>query len=290
METKKTLDSLLNEAWRSRRLFFGDRVVFAAPNRTIAVSVTGNSCALNCAHCGGAYLRSMVSLDRVLGSKKGREKSYLVSGGCDRRGRVPLVEKWAQLKELSGRGALNLHTGLVGEEEAKRLAEIAAVVSFDFIADDCTIRDVYGLPVTARDYLSAYRSLQLYTRVVPHICIGLNGGRVSGEYRALEMLRAEAVEAISLIVFRPTAGTAFSSCSPPEPEEVARFIALARLAFPRIPLYLGCMRPGGRYREKLDSLALQAGVNRVVLPAPAARRRAAELGLAVSISGECCSL
>lgn len=290
MSGEVSLDKLLEKAWRTRQIFFSNLIEFAAPNRTMSVSVTGDSCELDCAHCSGVYLLNMVPLEKALSSKKGRERSYLVSGGCNNMGRVPLLEKWAELEELAARGPLNLHTGLVTEDEARRLSAIARVISFDFVGDDETIREVYGLPVTVKDYLASYRYLQSYNRVIPHLCIGLKGGEIKGEYEALSILKKEAVEAISMIIFRPTEGTAFEHCSTPPPEEVARFLAVARLMFPRTPLYLGCMRPGGRYRETVDCLALRAGVNKIVLPAPEARRQAEELGLTVTISEECCSL
>ncbi len=285
-----SLDQLLARAWNARRAFFPDWIEFTAPNRTLSVSVTGNRCLLDCAHCAGTYLKEMIPLEKALSAKRGRERSYLVSGGSDRQGKVPLLDRWAELKELADRGPLNLHTGLVSEEEAERLAEIARVVSFDFIGDRETIAAVYGLPYGVDDYLAAYRNLQKYCSIVPHICIGLHAGRIRGEYEALRLLQQEAVEAISMIIFRPTAGTAYSACEAPPAEEVARFIATARLMFPRTPLYLGCMRPSGRYREKVDRLAIKAGVNKIVLPAPAARLEAEEAGLSITLSEECCSL
>ncbi len=290
MTGKSELENLLNRAWEARNLFFPGQVEFAAPNRTLPVSVTGHDCQLQCAHCNGVYLQNMVSLDKALSHKGGREKSYLVSGGSNKEGKVPLLDRWAELEELAARGPLNLHTGLVNEEEARRLSEIASVVSFDLPGDNQTISEVYGLKVTMDDYIRSYRFLQKYTRVIPHICIGLNGGTIKGEYNTLRLLKQEAVEAISMIIFRPTEGTGFSECSSPDPEEAAYFIATARLMFPHIPLYLGCMRPSGRYREIVDVLALNAGVNKIVLPSPAARVKAEELGLTVSLSEECCSL
>jgi hypothetical protein len=289
-QTESTLTILLGRAWKVRQAFFADQIEFAAPNRTIAVSVTGASCALNCAHCNGTYLQQMMPLEQALKAKSFRDKSYLVSGGCDTRGKVPLLERWPELVELASRGPLNLHTGLVTEEEACRLGDIATVVSFDFVGDDETIKAVYGIPVTVKDYLASYRVLQKYTRVIPHICVGLKGGEIMGEYETLNILKGEAVEAISIIIFRPTPNTKFSDCQPPPAEEVACFIATARLMFPRTPIYLGCMRPSGRYREVIDLLALKAGVNKIVLPSPEARRHAEELGLNISVSGECCSL
>jgi lipoyl synthase len=284
------LERLLERAWEVRRTFFPDSIEFSAPNRTLSVSVTGGHCDLNCAHCAGVYLQHMVPLEKVLPGKKGREKSYLVSGGCTREGRVPLLERWAELKELASRGRLNMHTGLVSDTEAARLSEISSVISFDFVGDNETIASVYGLPATVEDYLASYRSLQKYSRVVPHLCIGLSCGVIKGEYKALEMLRQEAVEAISMLVFRPTAGTPFANCDPPPSDEVGRFLATARLMFPGTPLYLGCMRPGGRYREDLDCLAIRAGFNKIVLPTPGARQLAYDFGLSITLSEECCSL
>ena len=75
---------------------------------------------------------------------------------------------------------------------------------------------------------------------------------------------------MSFIVFRPTPDTALERSSPPPLEEVARGLATARAAFPQTPLYLGCLRPGGVYRDKRDCLALRAGINKIVQPAPAA--------------------
>lgn len=284
------LEKILELAWQTRQANFSNNIEFVTPGRTLSVSVTGEKCALNCAHCSGIYLRNMATLGKALQSKNDDEKSYLVSGGSDGQGKVPLLENFAELKELAGRGPLNLHAGLVTEDEARLLAEIASVVSFDFVGDDETIFAVYGLPVKVEDYLDSYRYLQKHVRVVPHLCIGLNGGKIKGEYEALHLLKQEKVEAISMIIFRPTADTAFSKCSPPPPEEAAYFIATARLMFPHTPIYLGCMRPGGRYREVIDPYALRAGVNKLVLPAPTARRQAARMGLTVNLSEECCSL
>ncbi len=292
-QTDLDIDHILNQAWGARQANFNNTVVFSTPGKTVSVSVTGPGCALNCAHCAGVYLRSMVPLDKALADSRDlnrKETSYLISGGSDTRGRVPLLQNLQELKELAKQGPLNLHTGLVGEEEARQLGDIAEVVSFDLVGDNETIADVYGLSATVEDYFASYRILQKYTRVVPHLCIGLNGGMIRGEYETLHLLRQEKVEAISMIIFRPTAETPFSGCRPPSPAEVVHLMASARLMFPHTPIYLGCMRPGGRYREIVDVYALKAGVNKIVLPAPEARREAVRMGLSVKISEECCSL
>lgn len=287
---EKALQDLLARAFEVRQSNFPPQVEFVYPRRTLPVRSTGGDCPLNCAHCSGRYLKGMLPLTEALQRREGGETSYLVSGGSDLGGRVPHMERLEDLLKLSQRGPLNLHTGLVGEEEARTLGGIARVVSFDFVVDDTAIKNTYGLGATGQDYIQSYRQLKRVTRVVPHICIGLDGGRIKGEYRALEVLREEGAEAISFIVFIPTPGTPLARCAPPPVSEAAGFLAAARIMFPTTPLFLGCMRPGGRYRRHLDSLALQGGINKIVHPAPPARKLAAELGLTIRQGEECCSL
>ncbi len=287
------LERIMTQAWLTRQANFEPVIGFNIPGKTLTVSVTGASCALNCAHCAGVYLQTMTPLEKALhnlNKQNKKETSYLVSGGSDQQGRVPLLENLDKLKKLAEKGPLNVHTGLVSEQEARQLSDIAEVVSFDLVGDNETISEVYGLPARVEDYFDSYRALQKYTRVVPHLCIGLNKGKIKGEYEALHRLRKEKVEAISMIIFRPTKDTPFSNYDPPMPEEVAYFIASARLMFPRTPLYLGCMRPGGQYRELVDVYALNAGINKIVLPSPAVRKEAAHKGLYIKFFKECCSL
>ena len=279
--------------WAGRRTrgdFIPDRVEFISPRLTLPVSVTGKECALNCAHCGGHYLQGMVGLEEALGRRGEGVKSFLVSGGCNPEGRVPHRERWAELEALALRGSLNFHPGLVGAADAAAIGGIARVVSFDFVVDRAVIEEVYGLQASPDDYIRSYRYLRRHCRVVPHICIGIMGGRIESEYRALKILRREGAEAISFIVFRPTPGTAFASAAPPSPEETAAVLAEARVLFPRTPLYLGCMRPGGRHREELDCLALGIGINKIVRATAAARRLAVKMRLKVNYGKECCAL
>ena len=64
----------------------------------------------------------------------------------------------------------------------------------------------------------------------------------------------------------------------------------ARLRFPTVPIHLGCMRPHGEYRERLDPLAVRAGVNVIVSPARTAVALARDLGLEVDRREECCAV
>jgi len=164
------------------------------------------------------------------------------------------------------------------------------VVSFDFVGDDETIRQVYGLSRRVDDYVACYRRLRATVPVVPHITIGLHGGELRGERRALALLREVGADALVFLVFIPTPGTRFADRRPPPVDQVIGLLAEARCLFPAIPLALGCMRPGGIYRSQLDPLAVRAGINRIVNPAPAAVAMAAALGLLALRGQECCAL
>jgi hypothetical protein len=183
---------------------------------------------------------------------------------------------------------MNWHVGFVTEDEMETISPLVDVVSFDFVGDDATIREVYGHDRTVEDYVETYRLLRRYVRTLPHVTIGLRGGALGHELPAFERLQKLGADGLVLLVFMPTPGTRYEDRQPPSPKAVADLLAEARLRFPRVPLYLGCMRPRGRYREELDPLAVQAGLNVIVSPSRAAREMAAGLGLEARQMRECC--
>jgi len=63
----------------------------------------------------------------------------------------------------------------------------------------------------------------------------------------------------------------------------------ARLMFRDASIYLGCMRPAGAYRRALDRLAVECGLDGIVMPAPGAARAASRHGLRIITSEECCA-
>lgn len=281
------LEHRLKESWQIRKENFAPEIYCTYPRKTKAVSVTGHRCSLNCSHCGGHYLQHMIPLHDVV-TRDLDAASYLISGGCDPSGKVPIAQHVGLLKQLSMHKRLNLHVGLVDPEDIEVISQVADKVSFDFIADSETIREVLGLTKTADDYIACYRNLRAQCSVIPHICIGLRGGKISGEYRALDLLQKIGAERLTFIVFTPTPGTQFADRQPPEIHDVLAVLLEARKKFPGVPLSLGCMRPGGSYRRQLDPLAVRIGINCIVNPVPEAVRVAQTLGLAVVNREECC--
>jgi lipoyl synthase len=274
-------------AWEVRCRRFPPAIRFARPWATVPVSVTGTACALHCAHCNGHYLAGMRTLADPAVE---RASSLLVSGGCDREGRVPVLPHMAAILAAGAGKRLNWHVGLVDEETVLAIKPFVDVVSFDLVGDDETIRQVYGLERSVDDYVRTYQMLRRHVRVIPHLTVGLLGGRLQGERQALALLKDLGAEALVFLVLIPTPGTAYEDRQPPAVEDVIDLLAEARLAFPETPLLLGCMRPSGEYRERLDALAVQAGVNVLVNPARSAVDVARQLGLAVEWSDECCVL
>lgn len=274
-------------AWEVRRQHCPPTIRFDRPAATLPVSVTGAACALRCAHCNGHYLAGM----RQLGDPAlTHARSLLISGGCDRQGAVPVLPQLGAILQAGAGKRLNWHLGLVDEETVLAIRPYVDVVSFDLVGDDETIREVYGLERTVDDYVATYRMLRRHVRVVPHITVGLSGGRLRGERRALRLLQELGAEALVLIVFIPTPGTRYAHCPPPAVDEVVDILAEARLAFPSRPVLLGCMRPRGEYRDRLDELAVQVGVSGIVNPARTAVAAARRLGLVIEWGEECCAL
>jgi len=229
----------------------------------------------------------MHSLDELAESQA---PSALISGGCDPHGCVPIAPHLEAIR-IAGQGKrLNLHLGLVDEETAAAVGPLASVISFDIVGSRDTTRRVYGLDVDLDTYIQVLERLNRYARVVPHITLGLDGGKIVGEVQAIEAVSACKVDAVVFIVLIPTANTAFAECNPPTLDEVTTLLLQARRLMPHKRLDLGCMRPYGVYRQYLDELALRAGIDGIVNPAHSTLQLARNLDMQIIEGAECCAL
>ena len=283
----RALEDKLSRAWAVRSAYFPDEITWSYPLDTAVLSLTGGECALDCAHCGGHYLGGMRP---IWEAEPDGSTSCLISGGCDPTGRVPVLAHQERVRAWREGRTMNWHVGFVSEAEMEAIAPWVDVVSFDFVGDDATIHEVYGLDRTVDDYVETYRLLRRTARTLPHVTIGLRGGILGHELPAFERLQELGVDGLVLLVFIPTPGTRYADREPPAPEIAADLLAEARLRFPKVPLYLGCMRPRGRYRDQLDPLAVRAGLNVIASPSRPARLMAADLGLSTRQIRECCVL
>lgn len=281
------LEIKLARAWALRQAKFPDQITWSYPLDTAVLSLTGEQCALNCAHCGGHYLGGMRP---VWDAEPDGSTSCLISGGCDPLGRVPVLAHVDHVRAWRQGRTMNWHVGFVSEAEMESIAPLVDVVSFDFVGDDATIHEVYGIDRTVDDYIETYRLLRRHSPTLPHVTIGLRGGALGHEMPAFELLQELGVDGLVLLVLIPTPGTHYANRQPPAVTAVAEILAEARLRFPDAPLYLGCMRPKGRYRSQLDPLAVRAGINVIVSPTRSAQQQAADLGLTALQIRECCVL
>jgi len=273
----------------------------ASANEFPTISVTGNSCALNCRHCGGALLRTMHPAPTPqalfeVGSKlkaKGA-KGVLISGGCLKDGSVPLDDFASVIARLKHDLGLTVfvHTGIIQPKTAKALKATgidAALI--DVIGSQQTIKSTLNLNVKVEDYRFSLRVLDAAgVPVVPHIIVGLNGGKLDGEAQALQIIAKNCKpQAVVVVAFMPIRGTQMANVPAPKPLDIARTVAAARVTFPDTPIRLGCMRPKGASRAVADVLALKAGVDGIAFPAQQAIEYAKQARYKAEFSSYCCA-
>jgi uncharacterized radical SAM superfamily protein len=230
-----------------------------------------------------------------LGMKLKREgaKGCLISGGCLQDGSVPLDGFGPVLERFKRELGLTVfvHPGIVNVETAFSLkaAGVDAVL-LDVIGSEVTAKRVYNLKVSLQNYKDSLAALdKAGLAVVPHVVVGLNDGKLDGELVALQMITQFKPVSLVIIAFMPIHGTEMAQTPPPNPIDIAKVVACARVMFPQVPLTLGCMRPKGQSRVETDVLALQAGVDGVAFPSNEAIDFAINGGLRVSFSSFCCA-
>ncbi len=277
----------------------GKRVVAYQPGKAFpAVSMTGSRCELQCDHCRGHYLRAMTdasrpgSLPEVAAALKGAGAvGILLSGGCDRQGKLPILERVDEIRSVRQLGLrVNLHTGLLGAEDAQRLTGTGAdCYSVDIVQDPHVIRDVLHLKVGPEAYRETLSALFASNagRVVPHICIGLGGDDIEGEMASVDLVSGFPIAALVLLWRLPAPDAPMRRAKNASPD---RFLRVVRHAIEKLdrPVLLGCMRPRGNVELEIEAVRL--GVVGLALPAAETLRRLELEGYEVVRSGLCCAL
>jgi len=275
---------------------------FSSSTKTFSsISLTGNSCALNCKHCGGKILQTMHSAPSPedlfkLGVKLKSEgtQGVLISGGCLPDGSVPLDAFADVLGRL--KHELNLtvfvHTGLIYANTALLLknAGIDAAL-IDVLGSNATMQQTLNLKYTTDDCAKSLKVLnQAKLNVMPHVTVGLNRGKLDGEHRALQIIQENCQpSAIVLIAFMPLPNTEMYRSPAPHPLDIAKVAATARQMFPDIPVVLGCMRPKGKLRAETDVLVIKAGVDGLAFPSEETITYAKNMGYQIVFSPYCCA-
>ena len=287
---------------------FGKKVTFYVPGmircdgitgRYQAVSITGAACALQCEHCGGELLRSMIPAESpealvktCLRLTERGDHGVLISGGCDGYGRLPWDRFLGALREVRDRTHLflSVHSGLVDRPTARRLKDAGVDQALiDVVGDEDTYRSVCHLPFGTSAILSSLEALaDAGLEIVPHVVCGLHFGEIRGETRALQIIARFPVAQLVVVSVMKVPGKAAGRFAQPAAEDIADLIAEARFLLPAVPISLGCARQRGNRR--LERLAIDAGVNRMALPSEEAVEHARGYGLEVRLQPTCCSV
>jgi len=265
-----------------------------------AISITGGECALSCDHCKARILQDMVSATspeelvvKGIDLAEGGAVGCLISGGSNRDGALPWDVFAPAIRTLKEKTDLfiSVHTGLLDTDSAKLLKEAGVDQALmDVVGDQETFDRIYHIDDgfwRIEETLAALSYAGIPT--VPHVVVGLNYGRISGEYDALKLAIKYKPDCLVVVVFMPIAGTKMASVSPPPPEDVALVLAEARFSLPTTHISLGCARPRSEYSEKLEELAIDAGVNRMALWSEKTLKRARHHGLEIEFTKTCCS-
>ena len=267
-----------------------------------AVSITGPDCKLQCDHCKGKILASMIpactpeELWRVANQQiEHGARGMLLTGGSNHRNEVeydPYYATIRHIKDAFPEFRIAMHTALVDRDMAQRMEDSGIdAAMMDVIGAQETITQVYHLKRSVDDFERTLESLvATRLKVVPHIVLGLHYGHFLGERVALEMLRRHKPSAVVLVVVMPFYASAHRPFGVPDSLEVGRFFLDARQVLPDIPLLLGCARPAGQAKAEIDAYALMAGLNGIAHPADGMVELAARLGRKARIASTCCSM
>ncbi len=282
----------MEKAMKIKNTNFGNEIQFSYPNETLAISTTGDNCNLSCAHCNGHYLKNMTPINDYKSKIKTKNiSSFLLSGGCSFEGDVPINRNIETIKKLKEEGyKLNAHLGLMDKKSIENVCKYIDIVSFDLVFDKETIKEVYKIDKNKKDYIKAYEAIREVTEVAPHICIGLKGGQIKGEYDIINYLSQNPPKKVTFIVLIPTKNTEYENVSPPDLQKVCDVLCEARINLPNTEINLGCMRPRGKYRKELDELAIMCGINKIVLPSNNAKAKAIDMNMTIEETKECCVL
>jgi lipoyl synthase len=298
----------LQEAREKSWEVFGRKLTFYVPamircdgvsGKYQALSITGDECALQCEHCKGGLLRSMhrastpeALVAACLQFHRSGNHGVLISGGCDRNGRLPWDRFLSAIREIKDRTDLlvSIHSGLVDRDTACRLKEAGVDQALiDVVGDDETYRRICHVPFGTERIISSVEALESAgLEVVPHVVCGLDFGAIKGERKALQIVSGFSVSQLVIVSVMEIQRKVGAGFRPPRAQEIAEIIAQARLLMPRVLISLGCARQRGNRR--LEQLAIDAGVNRMALPSEEAVEHARRYGLEVRFQATCCSV
>lgn len=221
-------------------------------------------------------------LGAFLRAKDMGAKCVLISGGFDRRGRLPIIGFLEAIKEGKGRTGLivEVHSGLIRDVERLGEAGVDALL-LDFIGDQETIDGYLGGEWSVKDYGVVMKKAKRFIPLVAaHILVGINSGKIKGEFEAVDMAVRAGVDTLSILTLMDTEDT-------PEFEDIIEVMDYARDRF-RGHLTLGCMRAKGKDRPEIERVAVDFGFDGIANPLNRTLNYAESVGVPVEGVEGCC--
>ncbi len=261
-----------------------------------SVSITGSKCSLACPHCMALPLSAMIPAEtpeelKSLAQELDRDGAlgFLLSGGCDPSGAVPLDDFLDAIRSIKRCTALriNAHVGFPRSPSAKSLAE-TGIDSFSvtFPMNDRIGKEVFRVDSALKRYEETVEALRgNESRIVPHALIGIESE--AEEIDGLKTLATFRPESVVINVFMRFRGTPLSAAPSPDDDRVLRTVSAARSFMPRAKIVLGCMRPRGRHG--LERTLMSGHLDGIVMPSAEALRRLPK-GIQAKKREGCCAL
>lgn len=258
-----------------------------------AISITGKNCELMCLHCKGSLLQNMIDcsepeiLKNTLKKIEKENIGALISGGCDKHGRLPWERFLPFLKDFQTSLYLTAHTGMnVSIEVSKGLKDANFKQGLiDIIGDEETLKEIYNLE-DYKNYLKTLDNLfEFGPQIVPHIVTGIYWGKIKGEYEAIKILERYNPLIVVIVVIMPK----LLRVDPPPIDEVIDIFYKAKERFKIVSL--GCAKPRGKYRFELEEKLLNLGlVDRIAIPSERLIEFARKNNIKLNKNYTCCSV
>ena len=262
-------------------------------------SITGHNCALNCNHCEGKILKTMIPTytpnqlyEKTIQLKKDGGIGCLISGGSNLDGSInfkPFIPIIKQIKQELGLTVF-VHTGIINLETAKQLKKAKVDLALiDVIGSKRTLTKL-NLKFELEDYINSLEALQkAKIQFVPHVLVGLDGEELENEFNALRIIANTKPSALVIIGFMPISRTKMEKNQPASPENIVKILITAKLLFPKIPIALGCMRQRGKNRTITELLAIKAGVSAIAFPSKETINYVKTNGYEIHFHPYCCA-
>jgi len=302
------LDELIRESRELSWQRFGRKITFYHPGmfryngewgKYPALSITGDYCELQCDHCKSKILESMIFaktpkelVNKCVELEKMGYLGCLISGGSNHEGKLPWSDFISSIQTVKENTNLflSIHCGIIDYKTAKNLKDAGVDQALiDVIGDDETFKRIYHVNYGIEkidESLLALKNADI--PLVPHVVVGLDYGKIKGEYRAIELIERYNPEVLVIVSLMSIPGTPMANIASPSPWDTARIIATARVKMPNIPISLGCARDRADFL--IDTLAVDCGVNRIAIPSGEAIKRAEKYDLDIKWIKTCCSI